>query len=240
VKPADLRAAMGTRARPVALARPAPDAATGGSQWHGALLYAIGAVSLASAVLYYRQNVAHQLGGPISLEKILWLNYALVAWFVMPYFLARHPALDANLRTILASFLASMVTRGAIEIWLLYVTLGWSPAYGIAHDLFNIALIGGLRVRLACRLRGLADPFNRQVRRFSTTLQLGLVAEIVFAGLFYRMAVHQDAVYFAPPTEAFRHINLLTRGVDVAVYTDLALLLWRQRRTLFWQPDRSH
>jgi hypothetical protein len=203
--------------------------------WPGGLLAALLLTCAASAVFYYRQNFAGQVGGPISMEKSLWLNYTMTAWFVVPAFLAWHGALDRSLRHVLGWFLASMAVRGVAELWLIYVTFGWSPIYGISHDVFNIALIAVLRRRARGDLVGL-DGFNLAVRRFCTSLQGSLVAEIVFAALFYRMGVHQDAVYFAPPTEAFAHINLLTRCVDIVVYGDLAWFLWSQRRPLFGRP----
>lgn len=192
---------------------------------------AVGLTAAASAVFYYGQNYAGQVGGPISVEKILWLNYAITAWFVVPACLVRHPAVDRSLRGVLGAFLASMLARGVIELWLIYVAFGWSPMYGIAHDVSGIALIAILRHRVRGRLAAL-DRFNRSIRGFLTSVQLTLVAEIVFAALFHRMAVHQDAVYFAPPTDAFAHVNLLTRWVDVAVYAYLAAFLARHRRIL--------
>ena len=207
--------------------------------WRGGLLYGIAGVCVLSSVLYYRQNVAGQVGGPISVEKILWLNYTIIAWFVIPFGLLCQSGLDRALRIILATFLASMIGRAAIELPLIYVVFGWTPMYGIAHDLFNIGLIAAFRIAFKDRLDRLSDSFNLGVRRFCTTIQGALIAEIIFAALFYRMRVHQDAVYFAPPTEAFRHINVLTRWVDVAVYTDLGLFLWRQRLRLFWGLTRS-
>jgi hypothetical protein len=196
-------------------------------------LYAVVGVAVASAVFCYRQNVAGQMGGPMSVEKILWLNYAITAWFVVPFFLARHPWVDPALRRILGLFLLGMVARGAIELWLLYVAVSWDPLYGIAHDLASIALIGVLRHRLPSRLarRGRLDG---DVRAVLGSLQAGLVAEIVFAILFRRMGVHGQAVYFAADTAEFAHINLLTRVVDVLVYADLARFLWRQRARLFF------
>lgn len=199
------------------------------------LLAALLLTAACSAAFYYRQNFAGQVGGPISVEKQLWLNYTLTAWFVVPAFLVRHPALAAPLRWILGSFLASMVARGVAELWLIYISFGWSPIYGIAHDILNILLIAGLRAAFRRQLAG-TDPFNASVGRFCTSIQLAFVAEIVFAALFYRMNVHADAVYFAAPTEEFAHINRLTRWVDVAVYADLLRFLWRQRGALFARP----
>ena len=210
-------------------------ASVGPARWHGGLLYALLATASVAAVFYGRQNFGGQVGGPISLEKMLWLNYTVTAWFVVPGFLVRHPALDPRLRGILGIFLASMITRGAAELWLIYVAFGWSPLYGITHDVLTIGLVAILRLTLRGHPSG-SDSFNTAVRRYCTSIQLALVAEIAFAALFYRMHVHQDAVYFAPPTAAFAHINLLTRWVDAAVYADLGLFLWRQRRALFTRP----
>ena len=188
-----------------------------------------------SAVFYYRQNFAGQVGGAISIEKSLWLNYTITAWFVIPAFLVAHPAVARPLRAILGWFLASMVARGMAELWLIYVVFAWSPIYGITHDVFNIALIATIRRGKRHELRGL-DAFNSAVLRFCTSIQASLVAEIAFAALFYRMRVHDDAVYFAAPTPEFAHINLLTRCVDLLVYADLARFLWRQRGPLFARP----
>jgi hypothetical protein len=196
------------------------------------MLGALALTAAAGVVFYYRQNHAGQVGGPISVEKMLWLHYAILAWFVIPACLLRHPDLARPLRVILGGFLASMLGRGVIELWLIYVAFGWSPLYGIAHNLANLALLAVLGRRFRPDLGALVG-FNAGVRRFLGSIRLSLVAESVFALLFYRMQVHQDAVYFASPTEAFAHINLLTRWVDAAVYTDLALFLWRHRRALF-------
>lgn len=196
------------------------------------LLTALVLGAAVSAVFYYRQNWVGQVGGPISVEKMLWLHYAITTWFVVPAFLVRQSRLARPLRLILGSFLASMLARGVAELWLIYVAFGWSPLYGISHDLFNIVLIAVLRRGRRRQLAGL-DAFNADVRRFTAAIQLSMVAEIVFAALFYRMHVHEDAVYFASPTEGFAHINLLTRWVDVAVYAELGRFLWQQRRVLF-------
>jgi hypothetical protein len=199
------------------------------------LAFGLIAVAVASAVFYYRQNVAGQIGGPMSVEKVLWLNYAISAWFVLPLALSRHPALHPALRLILGVFVSGMLARGAAELWLLYVTVSWDPMYGITQDIASIALIGVLRRRFRRRLARL-DGFDADVRRFTWSLQASLVAEVVFAALFRRMGLHDQAIYFAADSVEFAHINLLTRVVDVAVYGDLARFLWRQRAPLFRHP----
>ncbi len=228
---------MAPQAPPNARGAPAKPWHPSGHAWHGEMLYGLLGMAAFSAVFYWRQNYAGQVGGPMSVEKILWLNYALTAWFVVPAFLLRRPDLAPPLRVILGAFLASMLGRGGVELWLIYVAFGWSPLYGIAHNLANLALFAVLCRRYRDRLAAL-DGFDAGVCGFVTSIRLSLVAESVFAALFYRMAVHQDAIYFAPPTEAFAHINLLTRAVDVAVYGYLGAFLWRHRLALFTRPAR--
>lgn len=206
-------------------------AGASGARWPRGLPGALLLTAAATAVFAYRQNVAGQVGGPISLEKALWLNYTITAWFVVPAFLVAHPALSRGPRRVLAWFLASMGARGVAELWLIYVAFAWSPLYGIAHDVFNIALVAALR-RRGGGGREPSAAFDAGALRFCSSIQASLVAEILFAALFYRMGVHGDAVYFAPPTAEFAHINLLTRCVDVVVYADLARFLWRQRGPL--------
>ncbi|HXH82265.1 MAG TPA: hypothetical protein VNN07_04970, partial [Candidatus Tectomicrobia bacterium] len=194
--------------------------------------WALLATAAVSGAFYYGQNHAGVVGGPISVEKMLWLHYAITTWFVVPAFLVAHRAVHPSLRRVLGAFLASMLARGAIELWLIYVAFAWSPLYGIAHDLSCIALIAALRRAAPADL----DPFNRGVRRFLANIQLALVAEIAFAELFHATGAHRDAVYFAAATPEFAHINALTRVVDAAFYADLGVFLWRHRRPLLGRP----
>ena len=199
----------------------------------GGLLLGIAGIAAFSAIFYCRQNFAGQVGGPMSVEKILWLNYVLTAWVIVPAALVLHPDLHRDVRLVLAGLLISMVVRGLVELPLIYVTFGWSPIYGIAHDLATIGLIEVLRRRPDTVLAGMTNDFDAAVLAYTQVVQATFMAEIVFAALFYRMRVHQDAVYFAAPTAAFRHINRLTRLVDLVVYTQLGWFLWTWRERLF-------
>lgn len=176
-------------------ARPTAQHQSVSHQW--SLLYIMGAVTAVVIAFGIRQNVSPIIGGPISLPKVLWLNYAFLGWFVVPWFLWRHPQLTASVRRVLAAHLISMCARGVVELWILYVTVSWSPLYGIAHDLFHIGLI------VACRLVSRRAPaltedrFNRAARGLCTAIQLSLLAEIMFAALFYQTGAHRQAIYFA-------------------------------------------
>lgn len=214
-----------------AAARPAARRQGVSHRW--SLLCVMGAVTAVVTAFGVRQNVSPVLGGPISLPKLLWLNYALLGWFVVPWFLWRHPHVIPSVRRIFTAHLISMCARGVTELWMLYVTVSWSPVYGITQDLFQIALIAMFRCISRRPATPIEDHFNQAVRRFCTSIQLSLCAEIVFAALFYQTGAHRQAIYFASSTEPYRFINALTVLVDIAVYTNLAVFLWRQRTALF-------
>src|SRR5207249_11987674 len=110
-----------------------------------------------------------------------------------------HPDLHRDVRLVLAGLLISMVVRGLVELPLIYVTFGWSPIYGIAHDLATIGLIEVLRRRPDAVLAGLTDDFDAAVLAYTHVVPLTFVAEIGFASPFHRMHVHQDAAYLATP-----------------------------------------
>ena len=100
-------------------------------------------------IFYHRQNAGLQTGGAISLPKMLWLAYAIAAWFVLPFFLWRDARLDARLRRVFGVFWLLMIARGAAELPLLYFFEHWNPLYGIAHDVVCVVAIA--RVALAPR-----------------------------------------------------------------------------------------
>jgi len=57
------------------------------------LVSSVAALSAASAVFAWRQNHLAVVGGPISMAKTLWLNYMLIAMYIVPFFLCeRRPS----------------------------------------------------------------------------------------------------------------------------------------------------
>ena len=215
---------------PRSATRPTARIQSASHQW--SLLYVMGIVTAVVIAFGIRQNVSPVIGGPISLPKMLWLNYALLGWFVVPWFLWRHVRVTPSLRRVFGAHLISMYARGVVELWMLYVAISWSPIYGITHDLFQISLIAGFRQASRKSPSITEDRFNQAVRRFCTSIQLSLLAEIMFATLFYQTGAHHQAIYFASSTASYRFINDLTVLVDIAVYANLAVFLWKQRGVL--------
>ncbi|HXG57608.1 MAG TPA: hypothetical protein VNL91_01125 [Thermoanaerobaculia bacterium] len=176
-------------------------------------------LAVVSAGFFWRQNFAGQIGGAMSVAKILWLDYAILSWFVVPAFLMRSPDLDARWRRLFAVHLINFGTRAVIELWLLYVTVSWSPVYGIVHDVFSILLITFLS----------GAPAQKLALHHSWTLRLTLGCEIVFASLFHSVTAGEHALWFAADEPRFRLINMLTWIVNVIAYIDLAWIVTRGR-----------
>src|SRR5262245_35403565 len=77
-------------------------------------------------LFYHRQNASAQIGGPISLPKMLWLAYAIAAWFVVPPFLWRDQRLEPAVRRVFGVFWTWMLGRGVIELVMLYLIVHWN------------------------------------------------------------------------------------------------------------------
>lgn len=192
------------------------------------LLVSLGAWAAVAVWFFVTQNSGARHGGPISVPKMLWLAYAILAWFVVPVFLFADRRIDAAVRRVFRVFWIVMAARGVAEALLLYVFKHWTPLYGIAHDVACILILVFLRRGVTVR-----DPASRRALRYSTSLIVALVAEISFAAMFLQTKMHREDVYFASNEAYWNHINLVTSVVLAFVYPDLAALL-----TGLWLPGR--
>ena len=178
---------------------------------------------------YFRQNAGLQVGGAISLPKMAWLAYALVAWFLLPFFLWRDQRIDKSIRRLFRLFWFFMMARGITEVVLIYLFGHWNPWYGITHDLASFLLVIILR-------RGVrpSNAASQRALRFSGTLLLALIAETCFAGMFLQTGVHESATYFASSSPQWNFVNITTILVLAFVLPDfLATLLG------LWFPGTS-
>ncbi|HWP57531.1 MAG TPA: hypothetical protein VNL14_06580 [Candidatus Acidoferrales bacterium] len=194
---------------------------------------AVAALAAFSLWFYYRQNFAGQIGGAMSVAKLLWLDYTLLAWFIVPFFVWRSALVRAPLRDIYAVHLANFCLRGAVELWMLYVSISWLPPYGIAHDFFSVGLITGLVWLRREKLRALGDRENRAARRFLVSIRAGLLCEIALAWLFFRATEGKIGIYFASDEPKFALINNVTWVAVLFAYSDLVVFLRRAAAVFF-------
>lgn len=166
------------------------------------------------------QNHHAQLGGDISLAKVLWLNLALSCFFIIPAALWREKNLARPLSVPYGLVFTSFVLRAMIEAPMLYLWQNWRCAYGIAHDLVAVLI---LTVVLRPRVQT-SDKMVHSARRFRWLLIVVLICEALNAWLFSRVADPLNGIYFAADSPEFRRINLITWIEVAALYP--ALLHW--------------
>lgn len=182
---------------------------------------------LLAGVVYHVQNTTAPPGGAISMEKSLWLCTALFAWFALPALLACDARLPASIRRGYVAFLVLMSARGVIELWMMYVTHGWRPTYGIAHDLSCMVLLAAL---YAIHRREATDPARIAAVNY-LALAVLFVPEISFAT--YMQANFETrgdhALYFVPDTPEHRTVLRMSAA---AVAAFAAYMLYFARRWL--------
>ena len=159
------------------------------------------------------------------MAKTLWLNYMLIAMYIVPFFLWREKTLAPETRRSFGWLFASFALRAPLELWIIYSTRGWRCAYGITHDLLTVGLLASLRWRM--------NP-ESAVRDFAalrilTLLQITLFVEMFMAWEFSKLASPAEGIYFAADTPHFRFVNLAS-WIAVAIgYPAMLYLLSRSR-----------
>jgi hypothetical protein len=194
------------------------------------LVSSMAVLSAASAIFAWRQNHLAVVGGPISVAKTLWLNYMLIAVYVVPFFLWREKTLTPETRRLFGWLFASFALRAPIEFWIIFFTRGWRCGYGITHDLLTIGLIAFLRWRMS------PDLTRRDfaVLRVATLLQITLCVEIFMAWEFSKLASPAQGIYFASDTPHFRFVNVASWFAVALGYPALLYLLSGRRE------ERAH
>jgi hypothetical protein len=174
----------------------------------------------------WRQNQGGRVGGPISPAKILWLNFTLITFLLLPFCLWRNLSLSRAVRRIFCWVFFSFALRGVIELFILYCTHGWKCIYGISHDLATFSLVIWLRHHLP-QIQNVND---RRALGFTSILQVTLLVEAFMAWQFSLVASPRDGIYFAADTGHFRSINNMTWITVSILYPLQGYFIWCSRR----------
>ncbi len=191
-----------------------------------ALVLAIAGLSLLALRFYRRQNGKSVKGGAISPPKMAWLFFTVYLWFLVCPLAAMDPSVPSGARWVLGAFALSMWIRGLAELHMLYVTHSWRPPYGVAHDVFCIALVVAGLLFVPGAWAGFTTPRTSWVSALWLLVLFSLCVETVYATLFFRAVkgktIGEDGVWFAAENEArFRRINRLTFALNIPQYAVL-------------------
>jgi len=185
---------------------------------------AIALLAAAATVFYQAQNTLRPVGGNISIVKLLWLAGAILLWGVLPLLLLADPRLRPRLRKAFAVLVALMLARAVVEGGMLYVTLNWSPWYGIAHDFLCAVVLLALAAHSSPR-----NALESSVRTHLWVTAAFFVPEMYFA---WYMQAHfvtsgEAAVYFVPDDPAYADVLSATSVAVVCLIIYLPVFLWR-------------
>jgi hypothetical protein len=185
---------------------------------------AFGLTAAAAAAFYVAQNTLRPVGGEIALVKLLWLAGAVLLWGVLPPLLASDARLGLPMRRAFATLCVLMLARAAVEGWMLYVSLTWSPWYGIAYNVLCAVVLLVLAVRIVPR-----NGLERVARRHLVVSAAFFAPETYFAGYMLSRFVTRGeaAVYFVPADASHARVLLHTAIVVVCLVGYLAMFLRR-------------
>lgn len=188
---------------------------------------ALGLVAVAAAAFYVAQNSLRPVGGQIAVVKLMWLAGVVLLWGVLPLLIAGDARLGAQLRRAFAALVGLMLARAAIEGWMLYVSLNWSPWYGIAHNVLCVLFL----IAAAARSRP-RNGLERSARGYLAAAAAFFVPETYFAWYMQsHFVTHGErAVYFVPDDASHIHVLLITAIAVVCLSVYLASFLRR------WMP----
>ena len=184
----------------------------GFARWQVLVLLAL--QGLGSAIWAFQNARPNRLGGRISFIKAQWLAYAIVLWLVVPCLLAtRH--------WTMAALAISVGVRSAIEVPLC-LRQGWKVAYGMAHNIFHLALCLVALVALAR-----ANPAEAFLMVIVALTILSVITEMIFVSWFRKAtAGPEQGIYFVPGGERFKRVNRATGWLFLPQYvTFLAVLV---------------
>lgn len=201
----------------------------GGMAWS-----AVGALLAAALVFYWLQNHYRPIGGEISWPKLAWLAYAILLWVLLPALIAGDPRLDRRWRLPFAALFWLMLARGLVEGWMLYVSLNWSPWYGIGHDLLCTFVLAALAARLRAR-----TGLEKHIQVHLGVTSAAFAPEIYFA---WYMQAHfntqgESALYFVPDDPAYAVVLRATTTVVALLTAYFPFFLYRW---LHGAPERGH
>lgn len=201
------------------------------------VLASVALLIVSALVFYVFQNRYAPVGGSIAPSKLAWLAFAILFWIVLPAFLALDRRVPDALRQAFAVLFVLMAARGVVELWMLYVTLGWSPWYGIAHDVVCVAAIAVCAIR-AQRRGAYARPPGGWVGVHLAVTAAMFLPEIYFAHYMVTnfATTGEGAIYFVPGDPRHRTVLQVTATAAglLAVYAPVFLWRW-----LVGTPDRA-
>ncbi len=189
----------------------------------------IGGLVALAAAFYAMQNSGALPGGQISVIKLAWLGCAILFWYLLPGLLLMDARMPPAARRACTILLLSMLVRGAVELFMMYVTDNWHPWMGIGHDIFMIMLMSVVTIPL------FREP-DRLYAGFLAVATTMFIPETGFAWYMLTYATDPGAtVYFVSGDPRHGGIMIVTAVCVTALVVYLVLF---SKHWLYGQTKR--
>lgn len=171
---------------------------------------------------YFVQNSGLLAGGEIALSKLIWLAFAILFWFFIPFLFLIDNRTPVVWQYIFRIFLFNMLLRAIIELYMMYVSNNWNPYYGIVHNVFTITLLIYLVF---------SSPQNLSSNilfGYAMTLLMMFGVEILFVFyMIFNVTESNTVVYFVPGND--NHFNIIMLTWLVVTLLSIYLLFFSRR-----------
>jgi hypothetical protein len=160
-----------------------------------------------SQIFYLLQNhYLENIGGKIAYVKALWLFVAIFYWFVLPAIIVFSQQTSRAIKIIYSALLISMVLRGVIEIFMMYVFNNWHPYLGMSHNLITFILV----IIFILKTSQLVAEDRVFIANIVISI-LMLIPESFFAWyMLHNLNAIAHRIYFVPQEEKYNLIMLIT------------------------------
>jgi len=189
----------------------------------------IGALVLLAVAFYSLQNRGVLPGGQISAIKLAWLGCAILFWYLLPGLLLMDGRMPRAARRACIILLVSMLLRGIIELFMMYVTGNWHPWMGISHDVVMLVLMLAVVIPL----------FRESDRLYAGYLTVATAMFIPETGFAWYMLEHATdpgtTVYFVSGDPRHGEIMIVTA---VCVISLIVYLVFFSGHWLYGQTKR--
>ena len=189
----------------------------------------IGGLVLIAAAFYLIQNSGALPGGQIAFVKLAWLGCAILFWYFLPALLLMDGRMPPAARRACTILLVSMLLRGVVELFMMYVTSNWHPWIGIGHDVFMVVLMLAVTMPLFRDSGGLYAGYLA----VATAM---FIPEAVFAWYMLNYATDPGAtVYFVSGDSGHDGIMIATAVCVIAL---IMYVVFFSRHWLYGQTQR--
>jgi len=178
---------------------------------------------LCVTAFYFLQNEFFvHAGGGIAFVKALWLGLFIYYWLVLPSLILASKNIEPQIKFIYKAMLFLVISRLAIELYIMFIVKAWHPYMGISHNIFVFVTM----VALLYYNKGFCKkmPYKNAIASV-----LMLIPESFFAWYMLTYVRKDDSmIFYVPDTTEHQLI------IGVTWLVSITLIIWQIYFAKLW------